>query len=138
MNAGRPGQLPPWYVADPEGTDLRPDPDAVTTPAELLTAMRLYRTWSGNPPFRVLAARCLNRVSAPAFSSALAGDKLPPLRVLQNFIAACGATPEYYARFELAWRRAGRPRGGPGEAPVLLVRTAGRRELSLRPWPGRG
>lgn len=122
--------LPPWYVPDPEGTDLRPDPDAVTTAAELLTAMRLYRIWSGNPTFRVLAARCRNRVSAPAFGSALAGDRLPPLKVVQNFTAACGATPEYYARFESAWQRAAVPGPGAGR-PVLLVRPVGLTELSL-------
>lgn len=115
MSGGPAVTLPPWYCPDPEGTDLRPDPDLVATPAELRKAMRLYRTWSGNPSFRTLAARCRNRVSASAFSSALAGDRLPPLRVLQNFTAACGATPEYYRRFELAWQRAAVP--GPSGEP---------------------
>jgi hypothetical protein len=34
-------QLPPWYGPDSNGKDLRPDPDAITTVAELLEAMRL-------------------------------------------------------------------------------------------------
>jgi hypothetical protein len=32
--------LPPWYAPDLPGQDLRPDPDAISTVAELLEAMR--------------------------------------------------------------------------------------------------
>jgi hypothetical protein len=47
--------LPPWYVLDVEGTDLRPDPDAITTVEGLIAAMRRYRIWAGTPSFRVMA-----------------------------------------------------------------------------------
>ncbi len=97
--------VPPWYVSDPPGQDLRPDPDAVTTVPELLEAMCEYHQWAGNASFQTLAGRCRYRVSMSTFSAVLAGDKAPTLPVLQNLIAACGSTPEYYARFEAAWRR---------------------------------
>ncbi len=97
--------VPPWYVPDIEGTDLRPDPDAVTTVPELLEAMRLYHAWAGNASFQTLAGRCRYRVSMSTFSAVLTGDKVPTLSVLQNLIAACGTTPEYWHRFEAAWRR---------------------------------
>jgi hypothetical protein len=35
---------------DAEGYDLRPDPLAARTPAELIAALRLYRIWAGEPP----------------------------------------------------------------------------------------
>jgi len=97
--------LPPWYMPDADGEDLRPDPDAVTTVAELLTAMRLYRIWAGNPSCRTLQSRCRGRVSASAFCVALKGDALPPLALVRDLIGACGATGEYRDCFERAWRR---------------------------------
>jgi hypothetical protein len=97
--------LPPWYVPDPDGLDLRPDPDRITTVAELLAAMRKYRAWAGNPSFRMLAARCRNHVSASVLCAALKGERLPRLEVVREFIGACGATAEYRERFDRAWRR---------------------------------
>lgn len=104
--------LPPWYVSDPPGKDLRPDPDAITTVPQLLAAMRLYHMWSGNPRLVVLAHRCRHRVSASTFRRALEGDALPSLPVLHDLIGACGSTPEYRERFEQAWHKvaAGAPR----------------------------
>jgi hypothetical protein len=97
--------VPPWYVPDTEGTDLRPDPDAVTTPAGLLRAIRMYHTWSGNPSAQTLAKRCRHRVSAAQFGLILNGQGRLTLPVLRDLVAACGTTPEYWRRFERAWRR---------------------------------
>lgn len=97
--------LPPWYIADAEGTDLRPDPDQVTTVAELLDAMRLYHIWAGNASFRTLAERCRHRVSASTFCKVLKGSEMPSLALVRDLIGACGATQEYRERFDNAWRR---------------------------------
>jgi hypothetical protein len=108
--------LPPWYVPDVEGTDLRPDPDAITTVPGLVAAMRRYRIWAGGPSFRVLAARCRQRVSASAFCAALGSQrKLPSRELVRDFVGACGVTEEYLERFDRAWRRLA---GTPPETPV--------------------
>lgn len=97
--------LPPWYIPDDDGVDLRPDPDVVTSVPEFLKAMRRYLVWAGNPSFRTLAQRCRHRVSESTFYAALNGSALPRFPVVHDFIGACGATDEYWERFELAWRR---------------------------------
>jgi hypothetical protein len=97
--------LPPWYISDIDGVDLRPDPDTITTVAQLQYAMRQYRVWAGNPSFHTLSQRCRNRVSASSLCQALTSDDLPPLKVVRDFIGACGATREYRDRFERTWRR---------------------------------
>lgn len=103
--------LPPWYIPDTEGTDLRPDPDAVTSPADLLRAIRTYHAWSGNPSVQTLAKRCRHRVSATQFSLILNGQGRLTLPVLRDLVAACGTTPGYWRRFEAAWRRVAREAG---------------------------
>jgi hypothetical protein len=93
--------------------DLRPDPDAITTVPGLIAAMRRYRIWAGAPSFRVLAARCRQRVSASAFCAALSNQhRLPSRELIRDFIGGCGATQDYLERFDQAWRRlAGQVRG---------------------------
>jgi hypothetical protein len=97
------GPVPPWYIAGAE--HLRPDPDAVTTVAELIEAMRLYRIWAGDASFRDLAKRCGGRASAPALFAVLKQDSLPRLALVRDFVGSCGATADYRERFDAAWRR---------------------------------
>lgn len=97
--------LPPWYAPDLPGQDLRPDPDTITTVAELLEAMRLYRIWAGNISYRKLSAVCRNRFSPSGFHKALNGGTLPGFELVRDFIGACGATEDYRDRFLAAWRR---------------------------------
>lgn len=97
-----PGAL---YLPDTEGHDLRPDPDAIRSVPELLEALRRYRTWAGNPPFRLLATRCCQRVVASTFCETLKGTELPRLAVVRDLVGACGCTAEYQVQFERAWRR---------------------------------
>jgi hypothetical protein len=97
--------LPPFYIPDLDGTDLRPDPDAIQTVADLIEAMRDYRRWAGNPSFRDLAKRCHYRFAASTFCKVLKGSALSRPDVAHDFIGACGATAEYQERFDNAWRR---------------------------------
>lgn len=106
--------LPPWYVPDPPGQDMRPDPDVITTIPGLVNAMRRYRIWAGAPAFRVMAARCRQRVSSSAFCAALGSQhKLPRRELVRDFIGACGAEPEYRERFDRAWQRLASAAGNP-------------------------
>lgn len=97
-----PAELSP---PDPAGQDLRPDPDAINTVAELIEGMRLYRIWAGNVSYRELAFRCQNRFSSSGFHKALHNGTLPGFDLARDFIGACGATEDYQSRFLLAWRR---------------------------------
>jgi hypothetical protein len=128
MPTEHPGEaLPSWYIPDPEGEDLRPDPDAATTVADLVWTMRAYRVWAGNASLQTLAVRCRHQVSKSTFQRVLAGEALPTLLVLQSFMDACGATPGYRERFERAWRRLDAERARPaasGRAPYLSVLSA--------------
>lgn len=53
-------------------------------------------------------------MSASAFSAAVGSQrKLPRRELVRDFIGACGAMPEYLARFDQAWQRlAGTPAAG--------------------------
>lgn len=99
------GSLPPWYVPDPPGKDLRPDPDAITTVAQLIEAMRVYRVWAANVSYRQLSTVCRNRVSPSGFHAALHRGTLPSFELVRDFLGACGATEDYRDRFLTAWRR---------------------------------
>jgi hypothetical protein len=46
---------------DAPGSRLRPDPSDVRTPAELIEALRQFRTWAGNPSYRDMARACNGR-----------------------------------------------------------------------------
>ena len=87
---GGPDRPPrPTAVPDLDGHDNRPNPMAVTTPAEFVAAMRLFRRWAGNPSYRKMQRNCGNRCSATSFHTALTQDKLPKLSLVEAFIAAC-------------------------------------------------
>lgn len=97
---------------DPPGGDLRPDPDAIATPAQLAWALGAYRAWAGNVSFRTLAARCDHRVSAPAFQAMLKRGALPRLELVREFLLACGVHPGYLKQFVHAWHRVAAAEGG--------------------------
>jgi hypothetical protein len=109
----------PAPVGDAEGLDLRPDPLQARTPAELSRALRCYRIWAGEPPYRELARRSGGEVAASTFCMMLRGETLPRLGLVLALVDACGGSDEDRQRFATAWRRIrlGRDAGETADAP---------------------
>jgi hypothetical protein len=114
----RPALGPPAH--DSPGSDLRPDPSRVRTPAELISTLREFRTWAGNPSYRDMARACNGRPVASTMCRMLSGTELPArFEVIDAIIIACGGEEEDRERFATAWRRLVMP------------------EQEARPLPGR-
>jgi hypothetical protein len=91
---------------DSPGCHLRPDPSGVRTPAELIEALRQFRTWAGNPSYRDMARACDGRPTASTMCRVLAGEQLPVrFEAIDAIITACGGEEEDRERFATAWRR---------------------------------
>jgi hypothetical protein len=91
---------------DAPGSTLRPDPSGVRTPAELIEALRQFRTWAGNPSYRDMARACNGRPAASTMCRVLAAGKLPVrFEAIDAIITACGGDEEDRQRFWTAWRR---------------------------------
>lgn len=87
------------------GTDLRPDPREARTPAELMEALRRFRQWSGNPPFRRMWHRADQRAAVSTMCTVLRSNTLPDrLDVIDAIVEGCGGTEEDRRRFATAWR----------------------------------
>jgi hypothetical protein len=87
------------------GTDLRPDPREARTPAELMEALRRFRQWSGNPPFRRIWRRADQRAAVSTMCTVLRSNTLPDrLDVIDAIVEGCGGTEEDRRRFATAWR----------------------------------
>jgi hypothetical protein len=99
----------PEPIADTEGTDLRPDLGKVTTPGQLVLAMRQYRTWAGEPSYAEMA-RCIRGAEARStLQRAVRADhhpgELPRLAIVTAFIAGCGGRQAEQERWATCWRR---------------------------------
>jgi hypothetical protein len=90
---------------DADGVDLRPDPLNASTGAELVAALRAYRVWAGEPPFRRMAAASGQRAAAATLCTALNRGELPTLDVVLAIVAGCGGSDEDQRRWATAWRR---------------------------------
>lgn len=87
------------------GADLRPDPREARTPAELIEALRRFRKWTGNPPFRRMWNRSSRRAGVSTMCTVLGGNTLPDrLDVIDAIVEGCGGTEEDRRRFTTAWR----------------------------------
>lgn len=87
------------------GADLRPDPRGARTPAELMEALRRFRKWSGNPPFRRMWNRADRRAAVSTMCTVLGSNTLPDrLDVIDAIVEGCGGTEEDRSRFATAWR----------------------------------
>ena len=91
-------------VPDTPGFSLCPDPTAVETPAGFMDALRMYRIWAGKPSYRVMQRQCNSRFAASTIYTALRGDELPSLDMVQAVIIACGGPEEHRYAFVRAWR----------------------------------
>jgi hypothetical protein len=92
-------------TADADGVDLRPDPRAVTSAAEMAAALRAYRIWSGEPSYRTLGAMVGQVVAASTLCTALSEGRLPRLAVATAVTAACGGSEQEQRRWATARRR---------------------------------
>jgi hypothetical protein len=95
----------PEHIPDLDGQDLRPDPLAAKTPAEFVECLRAFRTWSGQPALRQIAARSRQAVSYTTIQKVLAHDDLPTLTAALAIVTGYGATHEYQQSIATAWRR---------------------------------
>ena len=93
-------------VGDAAGQNLRPDPAAAQTPAELAALLRRFRAWAGNPSYRDMAQRADHRAAASTMCKVLHRGELPArLDVVDAIIEGCGGSEEDRQRFATAWRR---------------------------------
>ncbi len=117
----------PEPVRDADGYNLKPDPLSAQTAAELVEALRQYRAWAGNTPFRQMAARARQRVAHSTMCVALKNDELPGLKVVLAIVAGCGGGQPDQEKFATAWRRINSgmttpeppPAPGPGGGPAV-------------------
>jgi hypothetical protein len=98
--------VPAAPAQDAPGCSLRPDPTGSRSAAQLMEALRQFRTWAGNPSYRDMARMCNGRPAASTMCKALSGEGLPArFEVIDAVIVACGGAEEDRERFATAWRR---------------------------------
>jgi hypothetical protein len=92
-------------VPDAPGNDLRPDPLEATCAAELVSSLRDYHIWAGEPAIRAMARQCDQMISAATLYRAMNKKALPSFDAVQAFIIGCGGSEEDQQRYATAWRR---------------------------------
>jgi hypothetical protein len=105
-------------VQDAYGYNLKPNPLTATTPAELVCALRRYREWSGNVPFRQMAAAARYAVAHSTMCVALSREELPALKVVLAIVIGCGGSATDQERFATAWRQI---QSGTLQVPVVRL-----------------
>lgn len=108
QGAGQYAETAALVVPDAAGMNLCPDPSIARTHEEFMDALRRYYIWAGKPSYRVMSGKC-SRFAASTIHSALKGNKLPRLEMVQAIIASCGGTNEHRNAFATAWRRLALP-----------------------------
>jgi hypothetical protein len=109
-------------IPDLPGLSLCPDPRSIQTPAELMDALRTYRIWAGKPSFRVMERQCGRSFAASTLCTALQGNDLPSMSMVQAIIAACGGPEKDQVAFTSAWRRITLPGRDAGQSAAKLPR----------------
>jgi hypothetical protein len=92
-------------VRDTKGYNLKPNPLTATTAGQLVDAMRAYRSWAGNVPYRAMADRAHHAVAHSTMFVALNSSELPALPVVIAIIRGCGGSSDDQEKFATAWRR---------------------------------
>lgn len=91
--------------AEAGSLDLKPDPASARTAADFVAALRRYRAWAGDVPWRTIAARAKqNRVHSTIYN-AMRRDDLPTLEVVKAIIIGCGGSEDDLGAFTSAWQR---------------------------------
>lgn len=93
------------HINDASENELKPNPHSATTPAAFIEALRQYRVWSGNPPWRMMAERANQAVVFSTMYNAMKGDELPKLHVVRAIVTGCGGNEADVISFVNAWRR---------------------------------
>lgn len=102
-------------TVDPHSTTLkatgdsvlpeRPNPQAISTTAQLVEAMNRLHIWYGKPALRKLASK-RGAFAASTLSEALRhGERLPSYRLVVAFAEACGESSDLIEEWKNAWRR---------------------------------
>lgn len=94
-------------INDVSGLDQKPDPLTATTSAELIQVLWKYKSWSGNPSWRVMAKNANQMVVHSTMYAAMNTDTLPKFEVMKAIIIGCGGGEEDLKAFASAWRRIG-------------------------------
>lgn len=95
----------PPVIPDMPGLDLCPDPSDARTDTEFMDTLRKFRIWAGKPSYRVMERQCARRFAASTICTALRGNEMPGLDMVQAIIVACGGREEHRHAFATAWRR---------------------------------
>jgi hypothetical protein len=109
-------------ISDMPGWDQFPDPVTAQTPADFVQILQRYRAWAGNPSYRVMERLCDRRFAASTIHTALHGENLPSLDMVQAIIKGCRGSDAHMVLFTSAWRRFGMPQqvsGKPNQSPAL-------------------
>jgi hypothetical protein len=116
----------PQPIMDAAGYNLKPDPLTAETSAELVARLREYREWSGEPPFRKMAAQARQKVAHSTIFTALNSNDLPRLEVVMAIIAGCGGGIDDQRAFVTAWRRikSGKLDAPPAATPAAPLATS--------------
>ena len=101
----KPRETAPGAVPDLDAS-LRPDPRDAATPADLMTRLRQFKVWAGNPGYRQIAAGAGNRYSSTALHAALKADQLPRKQeLIDAIVQGCGGSEEDRRMWATAWRQ---------------------------------
>lgn len=105
LSGGLDAVAPSEAIRDTRGYNLKPNPLTATTSAEFVKALRQYRAWAGNVPYRQMAARAQQTVAHSTLFVALNSNELPALKVVIAIIVGCGGSIDDQQKFATAWRR---------------------------------
>lgn len=100
--SGRGGSQWPTDIARP---DRKPDPATARTAADYVAVLRQYRAWSGDVPWRTIAAQAKQKRVHSTIYNAMRRDDLPTLEVVKAIIIGCGGGEDDLRAFTSAWQR---------------------------------
>ena len=110
-----PGAQPPGCEQDsPQAQESRPatkpDPAAIQTPAELVSALRDFKACSPKASWRKIAARGGQlAVHSTIYQALQRSTSRPSLEVVQTLISGCGGSAAEVADYTAAWHRVKEP-----------------------------
>ncbi|MET9914319.1 hypothetical protein ABZZ74_47765 [Streptomyces sp. NPDC006476] len=83
----------------------QPDPIRVSTPAELVQALRAVHVWGGSPSLRELESRSTGRLRRSSISDMLRSSTLPDYDRFIAFLRVCGIEGASLDVWVFTWRR---------------------------------
>jgi hypothetical protein len=92
-------------AAEPGSLELKPDPASARTARELIEVLGRYKVWSGDLPWRAVAARARQKRVASTICEAMKRDVLPTRGVIEAIITGCGGSQDDLDAFIAAWQR---------------------------------